>query len=71
MTNPPMRAADLYGDIQAEETSSWRHYPAGLLVTGLASLAAAYLSDHYGAPVFARLTEPLWPWLPRTAGTTR
>ncbi len=51
MNTPPMLGADLYCDIEGEETSGWREYLPGLLVAGLASLAAAYLSDHYGAPV--------------------
>ena len=44
-------AADLYGDIETGEPLRWRDYPPGLMVAVLASLAAAYLSDHYGAPL--------------------
>lgn len=47
----PISAADLYCDIAEEAPASWRQYIPGLLVAGLASMAAAYLSDHYGAPV--------------------
>ena len=45
-------AADLYGDL-VEETppSGWRTLVPGLMVTALATLAAAYLAEHYGAPV--------------------
>ncbi len=47
-------AADLYGDLLdvAPATGlTWRAYLPGLLLTGIASLAAAYLSEHYGAPI--------------------
>jgi uncharacterized integral membrane protein (TIGR00698 family) len=47
-------AADLYGDLLDVASSSrlgWRAYLAGLLLTGVASLAAAYLAEHYGAPI--------------------
>ena len=46
--------ADLYGDVL--DTSSppsldWRSYFPGLAIAAVASLAAAYLSEHYGAPI--------------------
>lgn len=45
-------AADLYGDLIDEAPpSGWRTLVPGLIVTGLATLAAAYLAEHYGAPV--------------------
>jgi uncharacterized integral membrane protein (TIGR00698 family) len=44
-------AADLYGDIEPAPKVRWRHYVPGLLVAGLASLASAYLAEHYGAPL--------------------
>jgi uncharacterized integral membrane protein (TIGR00698 family) len=55
-TNPrPIpAAADLYGDLLDVAPSpklGWRSYVPGLLMTGVASLAAAYLSEHYGAPL--------------------
>jgi uncharacterized integral membrane protein (TIGR00698 family) len=55
-TNPrPIpAAADLYGDLLDVGPSpklGWRSYWPGLAMTGVASLAAAYLSEHYGAPL--------------------
>ncbi len=54
-TNRPVpAAADLYGDLLDVVPSpklGWRSYVPGLLMTGVASLAAAYLSEHYGAPL--------------------
>jgi len=47
-------AADLYGDLLDVSPSAplgWRAYLPGLLLTGIASLAAAYLAEHYGAPI--------------------
>ncbi len=47
-------AADLYGDLLDVAPSAplgWRAYLPGLLLTGIASLAAAYLAEHYGAPI--------------------
>jgi len=44
-------AADLYGDIEPAPKVRMRDYAPGLLVAVLASLAAAYLADHYGAPL--------------------
>ena len=44
-------AADLYGDIEPAPRVRWRDYVPGLLVAVLASLASAYLAEHYGAPL--------------------
>ncbi len=47
-------AADLYGDLldatPAQKARVRDHFP-GLFITGIAALAAAYLSEHYGAPL--------------------
>nr|WP_312846561.1 putative sulfate exporter family transporter [Sphingopyxis sp. PET50] len=48
-------AADLYGEMQLEADPparhGWRDYLPGVLVTGIAALAAAWLADHYAAPI--------------------
>ncbi|WP_293701785.1 MULTISPECIES: YeiH family protein [unclassified Sphingopyxis] len=48
-------AADLYGEMQLEERQPtrrrWRDYWPGVLVTAIAALAAAWLADHYAAPL--------------------
>jgi uncharacterized integral membrane protein (TIGR00698 family) len=45
-------AADLYGDLINERPpTGWRTLVPGLIVTALATLAAAYLAEHYSAPV--------------------
>lgn len=48
-------AADLYGEMQLEAhppaRRRWRDYLPGVLVTGIAALAAAWLADHYAAPL--------------------
>lgn len=44
-------AADLYGDIEPAPKVRWVDYLPGLCVAGLASLASAYLAEHYGAPL--------------------
>jgi uncharacterized integral membrane protein (TIGR00698 family) len=47
-------AADLYGDILdvgPTVTLKWRAYLPGLLIAAITALAAAYLSEHYGAPI--------------------
>ena len=53
-TRWPM-AADLYGEMQLEvhppARHRWRDYLPGILVTGIAALAAAWLADHYAAPL--------------------
>ena len=51
MNRPIFQAADLYGDIEASPKQSMRDYVPGLVVALLATLAAGYLSDHYGAPL--------------------
>ncbi len=57
MTNqnrPIPAAADLYGDLLDVAPSpklAWRSYWPGLAMAAVASLAAAYLSEHYGAPL--------------------
>ncbi|HWT43502.1 MAG TPA: putative sulfate exporter family transporter, partial [Sphingopyxis sp.] len=52
--NWPM-AADLYGEMQLEAhppaRRRWRDYLPGVLVTAMAALAAAWLADHYAAPI--------------------
>lgn len=48
---PTPLGADLYCDVLPAPASKPHHYIPGLLVTGLATLAAAYLSNRYGAPV--------------------
>lgn len=49
---PPLpQAADLFGDIERTRAAGWRDYVPGLLVAGLATLAAASLADRYGAPL--------------------
>jgi uncharacterized integral membrane protein (TIGR00698 family) len=53
--NPPIPAvADLFGDLleaQTAQSVGWRGYWPGLAMTLVAALAAAYLSEHYGAPL--------------------
>lgn len=48
-------AADLYGELQLAEASSvarrWRDYLPGTFVVAVAALAAAWLADHYAAPI--------------------
>ena len=47
-------AADLYGDLldtSPAQKSGWRDYFPGLAMTVVAALAAAWLSEHYGAPL--------------------
>ncbi len=46
-------AADLFGDLldsAPQEKRGWRTLVPGLIVTVVAALAAAWLSEHYGAP---------------------
>ena len=53
-SRPLPLAADLYGDVLDTTPSAaqgWRSYLPGLMVTVVAALAAAYLSEHYGAPL--------------------
>ena len=52
MTSPPrVMAADLYGDLSPEVRHSWREHLPGLTIVTLGTLAAAFLSDHYGPPL--------------------
>jgi len=48
-------AADLYGEMHLEAPPPakrrWRDYLPGALVTAIAALAAAWLADHYAAPL--------------------
>lgn len=44
-------AADLFCDIEPAPEASWREFVPGLLVALLGTLAAAFLSDRYGAPL--------------------
>jgi len=48
-------AADLYGELQLEAAPPARRrardYAPGVLVTAIAALAAAWLADHYAAPI--------------------
>lgn len=48
-------AADLYGEMHLEAARPakrrWRDYLPGALVTAIAALAAAWLADHYAAPL--------------------
>lgn len=49
---PRLLAADLYCDIeQTEPSRSARDYLPGLAVAVAATMAAGYISDHYGAPL--------------------
>lgn len=58
-TRPTPAAADLFGDLLEVEAPSKRERPhvkaltylPGLGVTGIVALAAAWLGDHYGAPL--------------------
>lgn len=46
-----IQAADLYGDLEPAPVKRWSDPIPGLAVALAATLAAAYLSDHYGAPL--------------------
>lgn len=48
---PVPQAADLFGDIEATPRAGFKDYLPGLTVAMLATLAAASLSDRYGAPL--------------------
>lgn len=53
-TRPTPAAADLYGDLLDEAPAAaagLRDYLPGLLIAGVASLAAAYLAENYDAPI--------------------
>ena len=45
------QAADLYNDLDYAPPSSWREQVPGIVVALAATAAAAYLADHYGAPL--------------------
>lgn len=45
------QAADLYNDLDHAPPATWREHLPGLAVALAATAAAAYLSDHYGAPL--------------------
>ena len=54
VTRPTPAAADLYGDLldaAPVPEAGLRSYLPGLLIAGVASLAAAYLAENYGAPI--------------------
>ncbi len=48
---PLPMAADLYGDIEPSPKANIRDYLPGLLIVLLGTLAAGFISDHYGAPL--------------------
>lgn len=48
---PDVVAADLRGSILPKRFYAWRAYLPGLTIVTLATLAAAFLSDHYGPPL--------------------
>jgi uncharacterized integral membrane protein (TIGR00698 family) len=50
-TASPVQAADLYGDIEPVVASGWRVLLPGLTVAVLATMAAAFVADRYGAPL--------------------
>ncbi len=54
-SRPAPAAADLFGDLlEAPGTNArtgWRDYWPGLFLTAIAAIAAAWLSEHYGAPM--------------------
>lgn len=44
-------AADLYNDLEPDPRTNWRDLLPGLTVAVLATMAAAFVADHYGAPL--------------------
>ena len=50
-SRPTPQAADLFGDIETTTKVRPRDYFPGLMVAALATMAAAMLSDRYGAPL--------------------
>ncbi len=44
-------AADLFNDLDPEESGSWAELIPGLIVAGLATMAAGFLADRYSAPL--------------------
>lgn len=51
VARPAPAAADLYGDLKPVAPAGWRDLLPGFAVAAAATLAAGYLSDHYGAPL--------------------
>ncbi|WP_310497480.1 putative sulfate exporter family transporter [Sandarakinorhabdus sp.] len=51
MSLPQPQAADLFGDIESTPKVRFQDYLPGLTIAVLATLAAASLSDRYGAPL--------------------
>ena len=47
---PLPMAADLYGDIEPSPKATWSGYLPGLAIVAAGTLAAGFLSDHYGVP---------------------
>ena len=50
-TSTTLAAADLYGDLAPDPRITWRDNVPGVAVAVAATMAAGYLSDHYGAPL--------------------
>lgn len=50
-SRPLPMAADLYGDIEPSPKATWRHHLPGLAIAAMGTLAAGFISDHYGAPL--------------------
>jgi uncharacterized integral membrane protein (TIGR00698 family) len=53
-TRPPRpipSAADLYGDAPPAAPVGWRDHVPGVAIAVMGTLAAGFLSDHYGAPL--------------------
>jgi uncharacterized integral membrane protein (TIGR00698 family) len=50
-TAPLPMAADLYGDIEPTPRRTWRDHLPGLAVAAIATCAAGFLADRYGAPL--------------------
>jgi uncharacterized integral membrane protein (TIGR00698 family) len=48
---PLPMAADLYGDLEPSPKATWRDHVPGLVVVAAGTLAAGFISDHYGAPL--------------------
>ena len=46
-----VQAADLYNDVEDSRAYGLREYAPGLVMAALATAAAAYMSDHYHAPL--------------------
>ncbi len=44
-------AADLYGDLEPSPKATWRDHLPGLVIVAAGTLAAGFISDHYGAPL--------------------